>query len=52
MESQIFPPTTGGAIKMAQDMNLKFLGHLPLDPRIGTTHTHNTHPHIMHYNVR
>ncbi len=34
-ESQIFPPTTGGAIKMASDMGVTFLGSLPLDPRIG-----------------
>lgn len=34
-ESQIFPPTTGGAEKMAADMNVPFLGKLPLDPRIG-----------------
>ncbi len=34
-ESQIFPPTTGGAIKMAADMGVPFLGKLPLDPRIG-----------------
>lgn len=34
-ESQIFPPTTGGAKKMASDMGVPFLGRLPLDPRIG-----------------
>ncbi|XP_035694660.1 cytosolic Fe-S cluster assembly factor nubp1-like [Branchiostoma floridae] len=34
-ESQIFPPTTGGAEKMAADMGVPFLGRLPLDPRIG-----------------
>ncbi|KAJ8317949.1 hypothetical protein KUTeg_003040 [Tegillarca granosa] len=34
-ESQVFPPTTGGGEKMAQDMNVNFLGNLPLDPRIG-----------------
>ncbi|KAI8501192.1 Cytosolic Fe-S cluster assembly factor nubp1 [Branchiostoma belcheri] len=34
-ESQIFPPTTGGAEKMAADMGVPFLGKLPLDPRIG-----------------
>eukprot|EP00731_Ephydatia_muelleri_P029294 Em0020g938a len=34
-ESQIFPPTTGGAEKMATEMNVPFLGKLPLDPRIG-----------------
>ncbi|XP_029433237.1 cytosolic Fe-S cluster assembly factor NUBP1 isoform X2 [Rhinatrema bivittatum] len=34
-ESQIFPPTTGGAEKMCQDLNLTLLGKVPLDPRIG-----------------
>ncbi|XP_074638959.1 cytosolic Fe-S cluster assembly factor NUBP1 homolog [Acropora palmata] len=34
-ESQIFPPTTGGAVKMAADMDVPFLGKVPLDPRIG-----------------
>jgi len=33
-ESQIFPPTTGGAEKMAKDMEVPFLGRIPLDPRI------------------
>lgn len=34
-ESQIFPPTTGGAEQMADEMKVPFLGKLPLDPRIG-----------------
>ena len=34
-KSDIFPPTTGGAEKMAVDMGIPFLGRLPLDPRIG-----------------
>lgn len=34
-ESQIFPPTTGGGEKMAADLDVSFLGRLPLDPRIG-----------------
>jgi nitrogenase subunit NifH len=34
-ESQIFPPSTGGAEKMAAELSLSFLGKLPLDPRIG-----------------
>jgi Mrp family chromosome partitioning ATPase len=33
-ESTIFPPTTGGAEKMAKEMDVKFLGRIPLDPRI------------------
>ncbi|XP_066545335.1 cytosolic Fe-S cluster assembly factor nubp1 isoform X2 [Amia ocellicauda] len=33
--SQIFPPTTGGAEKMCQDLNIPLLGRVPLDPRIG-----------------
>jgi len=34
-ESQIFPPTTGGGRKLAEDTGLLLLGQLPLDPRIG-----------------
>uniref|UniRef100_A0A8C6FMS4 Cytosolic Fe-S cluster assembly factor NUBP1 n=1 Tax=Moschus moschiferus TaxID=68415 RepID=A0A8C6FMS4_MOSMO len=34
-ESQIFPPTTGGAEAMCQDLKLPLLGRVPLDPRIG-----------------
>ncbi|TID21207.1 hypothetical protein CANINC_003487 [Pichia inconspicua] len=34
-ESQIFKPTTGGGEKLANDLNIKFLGSVPLDPRIG-----------------
>ncbi|XP_055265460.1 cytosolic Fe-S cluster assembly factor NUBP1 isoform X2 [Moschus berezovskii] len=34
-ESQIFPPTTGGAEAMCQDLKLPLLGKVPLDPRIG-----------------
>ncbi|XP_031575284.1 cytosolic Fe-S cluster assembly factor NUBP1 homolog [Actinia tenebrosa] len=34
-ESQIFPPSTGGAEKMAEEMKVPFLGRIPLDPRIG-----------------
>ncbi|KAK2495355.1 hypothetical protein MC885_006061 [Smutsia gigantea] len=34
-ESQIFPPTTGGAEVMCQDLKLPLLGKVPLDPRIG-----------------
>ncbi|ORZ34022.1 cytosolic Fe-S cluster assembly factor nubp1-A-like protein [Catenaria anguillulae PL171] len=33
--SQIFKPTTGGARKMCQEMGVRFLGAVPLDPRIG-----------------
>lgn len=32
--SQIFPATTGGARKMCQDMDIPFLGAIPLDPRL------------------
>ncbi|XP_074867142.1 cytosolic Fe-S cluster assembly factor NUBP1 isoform X2 [Carettochelys insculpta] len=35
IETQIFPPTTGGAEKMCQNLNIAFLGKVPLDPRIG-----------------
>ncbi|KAI1315242.1 cytosolic Fe-S cluster assembly factor nbp35 [Mortierella claussenii] len=34
-ESVIFAPTTGGAKKMAEDTHVRFLGSIPLDPRIG-----------------
>jgi len=34
-ESKLFPATTGGGQLMASDYNLKFLGRLPLDPRLG-----------------
>lgn len=34
-ESQIFPPTTGGAETMCQDLNIPLLGKVPLDPHIG-----------------
>ena len=34
-ETQIFPPTTGGGEQLAKDMDVPFLGKLPLDPRIG-----------------
>ncbi len=34
-ESMIFAPSAGGAKKMCQDMNVPFLGSIPLDPRIG-----------------
>ncbi|RUS20124.1 hypothetical protein BC937DRAFT_86312 [Endogone sp. FLAS-F59071] len=34
-ESIIFPATTGGAVKMADEMNVPFLGKIPLDPRLG-----------------
>lgn len=33
--SQIFPPTTGGAQRMCEELNLPLLGRIPLDPRIG-----------------
>jgi len=33
-ETKIFAPTTGGAIKMCKDMDVPFLGSIPLDPLI------------------
>ncbi|KAJ3106631.1 cytosolic Fe-S cluster assembly factor nbp35 [Phlyctochytrium planicorne] len=33
--SNVFPATSGGAKKMAEDFGVKFLGSIPLDPRIG-----------------
>uniref|UniRef100_F7HVZ3 Cytosolic Fe-S cluster assembly factor NUBP1 n=1 Tax=Callithrix jacchus TaxID=9483 RepID=F7HVZ3_CALJA len=34
-ESQIFPPTTGGAELMCKDLEVPLLGRVPLDPLIG-----------------
>ncbi|XP_040829279.1 cytosolic Fe-S cluster assembly factor NUBP1 isoform X2 [Ochotona curzoniae] len=34
-ESQIFPPTTGGAEVMCRDLAVPLLGRVPLDPHIG-----------------
>lgn len=34
-ESQIFKATTGGGLGLAKEMNIPFLGSVPLDPRIG-----------------
>ena len=34
-ESQIFKPSTGGAKKLAEEMDVELLGCVPLDPRIG-----------------
>ncbi|KAI1141956.1 nucleotide-binding protein [Hypoxylon sp. FL0543] len=34
-ESQIFKATTGGGAALAKEMNIPFLGEVPLDPRIG-----------------
>lgn len=33
--AKIFPPSTGGARKMAEEMGVKFLGDIELDPRLG-----------------
>lgn len=34
-ESQIFRPSTGGGAALAREMDIPFLGAVPLDPRIG-----------------
>ncbi|RKP32055.1 P-loop containing nucleoside triphosphate hydrolase protein [Metschnikowia bicuspidata] len=34
-ESRIFMPTTGGAEQLCRDLDLLYLGAVPLDPRIG-----------------
>ncbi|KAH9882026.1 cytosolic Fe-S cluster assembly factor nbp35 [Plenodomus biglobosus] len=34
-ESQIFRASTGGAEKLAREMGIRYLGAVPLDPRIG-----------------
>jgi len=33
-ETQIFPPTTGGAERMSKELDVPFLGRIPIDPRI------------------
>ena len=33
--SKIFPPSTGGAQQMASEMEVRFLGEIELDPRLG-----------------
>lgn len=32
--SQIFPPITGGATKMCDDMKVPLLGQVPLEPKL------------------
>ena len=34
-ESKVFPPTTGGAPAMCENMGVSLLGSIPLDPRMG-----------------
>ena len=34
VESQIFAPSSGGALRMSQTMDVPFLGSIPIDPRI------------------
>lgn len=34
-ESQPFPASTGGGKALANEFGLKFLGHVPIDPRLG-----------------
>ena len=34
-ENNIFPATTGGGRRLAEEMGIPFLGSVPLDPRIG-----------------
>ena len=33
-QSDIFPPVTGGATKMCQDMGVPLLGQIPLEPQL------------------
>ena len=33
-ESQIFPPVTGGATKMCEDMEIPLLAQVPLEPKL------------------
>ncbi|XP_022901467.1 cytosolic Fe-S cluster assembly factor Nubp1 homolog [Onthophagus taurus] len=34
VKSEIFPPKTGGARQMCEDLNVVFLGSIPLDPKL------------------
>ena len=34
-ETQIFRPSTGGAEKLAEETSVRFLGKVPLDPKVG-----------------
>lgn len=34
MNSEIFPANSGGTMKMATEMDLRYLGSVPLDPKI------------------
>ena len=36
-ETEIFRPSTGGAEKLAKDTDIRFLGKVPLDPKVGMT---------------
>ncbi|EGF80789.1 hypothetical protein BATDEDRAFT_11112 [Batrachochytrium dendrobatidis JAM81] len=38
--SAIFSPSTGGAAKMAMEMDIPFLGSIPMDPRLGLSSDH------------
>ncbi|ETO19550.1 nucleotide binding protein 2 (nbp 2), partial [Reticulomyxa filosa] len=33
-KSNIFPPTSGGASKMCEELNQNYLGSIPLDPQL------------------
>ena len=33
-QSEIFPPVTGGAAKMCEDMKVNLLGRVPLEPKL------------------
>ena len=33
-QSEIFPPITGGAAKMCEDMKVNLLGRVPLEPKL------------------
>lgn len=47
-ESQIFPPTTGGAEAMCQALKIPLLGKVPLDPHIGESEHGPEGPLLMH----
>lgn len=42
--TEIFPPDTGGAVKMAEEMKIPYLGNLPIDPLIARSCDEGSNP--------
>jgi hypothetical protein len=41
--TEMFPAISGGGKKLAEELGVKFLGSLPLDPRLGRSCDDGTH---------